>query len=66
MTVAELIAKLQQFDPNMEVKMELTSDYRDQYYPIEDHDIWEEEDYTHGRPAGKEVQHFVNICGSTL
>ena len=39
MTVSELIAKLQEFDQNKEVKMELTDDYRDSCYDIKDDDI---------------------------
>lgn len=39
MTVADLIAKLQEFDVDKQVKMELTDDYRDRCYDMTDDDI---------------------------
>jgi len=39
MTVADLIAKLQEFDVDKQVKMELTDDYRDRCYDMTNDDI---------------------------
>lgn len=40
MTVADLIAKLQGFDADKQVKLDLTVDYRDKCYDIADGDVY--------------------------
>ncbi len=40
MTVAELISKLQSFDSDKEVKLNLTDDYRDCYYDMKEDDVY--------------------------
>lgn len=39
MTVAELIEKLQAFDANKQVKLEVTDDYRDRCFDLKDDDL---------------------------
>ena len=40
MTVAELISKLQTFDPDKEIKLNLTDDYRDCCYDMKEDDVY--------------------------
>lgn len=40
MTVADLIAKLQEFDADKQVKIDITVDYRDRCYDIDDGDVY--------------------------
>ena len=55
MTVAELILKLQSFDSDKEVKLNLTDDYRDRCYDMKDDDVYFDE-----------YEGAVVIDGSTL
>ena len=55
MTVAELIEKLQSFDSDKKVKLNLTDDYRDRCYDMKENDIY----FDDGEGA-------VVIDGSTL